>query len=82
MVEILSTEPKVVLVTEMRDGDIAIIREHPISSNIGLIVQRYKDILVTIGLPSSQSFPTPFQIRDPVNFKLEILGPGTTLIIK
>ena len=66
--------------SEMKDGQIGIIRKWTVESYVGMIVQKYGNSLVCLGLPSSRSFNGGGTITHP-DCLIEILPYGTTLEI-
>lgn len=64
---------------DMKDGEIAqITRNGDNLSYIGAIVQRYKNILITLGGHSESSFPAIFYCLVG-HTRVKILHPGTQL---
>ena len=79
LVEILID--KSIPVSEMKDGEIGTITKWTYKNAVGTIVQRYNDILVTVGRPSGCSWPSIFPNGD-INCRIRILEKGDTLIIE
>lgn len=70
-----------VSIKEMKDGDIGEIVSWTGSDKIGLIVQRYKNILITLGSGSGSAFPSPFESVKIEELRVRILKKGTKLEI-
>lgn len=70
-----------VCVNDMKDGDIGIITEWSISGYTGRVIQRYKDILITLGKNSGQAFTSV--INSDISYKcmVRVLPKGTKLEI-
>jgi len=66
-------------VLDMKDGQVAEIVEWPAKQNIGRIIQRYKDVWITLGKPSRQAFILGEGVDE--NWLVRILPPGTLLEI-
>jgi hypothetical protein len=77
----------IIHVTDMKDGDIAEIINWSYSSVIGVIVQRYKDVIIRIGVHSQHSWPSLFIPRTspdsgvPECCKVRLLEEGEILEI-
>lgn len=68
-------------VYDMKDGDIAIIvRWGGMNEYCGRVIQRFDDILITLGAPSGQHFSNICDESKP-NYRVRILLPGTKFII-
>lgn len=77
-------DDKSVVWSEMKDGDIAIIREWGAGQHIGEIVQRYDKFLIKLGGRKSDSWGDIFSDHTTgLNSvcRVEILPPGTLLEI-
>jgi len=75
----------IVQVTEMSDGDIAIIEKWSNQKHyVGRVVQRYDNSLISLGLPQGKSwfelFRTKFE-KDDDQFMVRILPAGTVMEI-
>lgn len=83
MVELKSEIADGVPVSEIRDGDIAIILEWAgASCHYGKIVQRYKDSLITLGEASGEGWSNGFKKwEDRKDLLVRILPKGTELVI-
>lgn len=57
MVKLKSTK-NIIKASEMKDGQIGVIHEHLCADYVGRIVQRYREVLITIGESSGSSFPS------------------------
>lgn len=71
-------------VVDMKDGDIAVIvKWSQTKSYLGRVVQRYGELLVSIGLSSGQCFPTVFstlsQLTIHGEYLVRLVGPGSYL---
>ncbi len=69
-------------VSSMKDGEIAVIRswKHDTAYN-GKIVQRFRDILVSIGQPEGNSWSGLF--REPMHdCRVELLKSGATIVLE
>lgn len=68
--------------SDMKDGQLAIIRDWSSSTVIGLVVQRVESKLVIIGEPSSRCFPdickSAYKYSTSI-CKVEILPTGTMI---
>lgn len=70
-----------ICVQDMQDGQVAIITQWPINPiHTGLIVQRYKDMLITIGADSGKSFPRMFEERAE-SYRVRVLQKGELIEI-
>ena len=66
------------LPSEVKDGEICIVREWPdrFNSPIGKLLQRYTDKFIILGEHSDNSYP---YLVDSINIKVEILPKGTII---
>lgn len=64
-------------VTEMKDGDLAVITEWPLKQCVGRVVQRFNDYLLTVGATSGHGWGQYFYGAS-VNesCRVRILQPG------
>jgi hypothetical protein len=74
-------KPTWISIYDMEDGDIAIIRTWTFDTAVGRIVQRYKDILITVGQHSGKSYPSCLSGKDDGKCFVELLPSGTELVI-
>jgi hypothetical protein len=80
--KIIEEPSSAVHVSLMRDGDIATIVSWPHKHYSGRIVQRYRNILITIGEDSGQGLGSLFDSKgDLTNCLVRILPKGTKLEI-
>ncbi len=76
-------EPIDVPVKHMVDGDVAIITSWSVEQYIGTIVQRYGDVLMSLGKPSSRSWHEILKsANSQLDCRVRILQPGTELVIE
>ena len=70
-------------VSEMKDGDIAEIVEWTVGRYTGRIVQRYGDVLITLGMDENESFEDVLKGKDLSNNSclVRILPKGTEFIL-
>ena len=80
MVKLKSTN-KVIKASEMKDGQIGVIHEHSCPDYFGRIVQRYKEVLITIGESSGHAFPSILGSSAAENVKIRLLEAGDTIEI-
>ena len=67
--------------SEMKDGDIGVIRHWSYHEALGIVVQKFGDnILVLLGAPSGKHMPNGGNITSR-DYLIEILPPGTQLEI-
>jgi hypothetical protein len=67
---------------EMGDGDVAVIETWPSTTEYnGLVVQRYKDILILLGSKSGKSWPNIFDRAHGDGLLVRILPKGTLIEI-
>lgn len=84
-VSIVTIKEKETILGNMEDGQIAIVRSwrgrEP--SMVGEVVQRYGDTLILVGKRHGLSYTTCFgyEWSKEDQYKVEILEPGTTLVI-
>lgn len=69
-------------VTEMKDGDIAVITDWSVGEYVGQIVQRYGDDLVTVGDNWGHSWSSFFQRNHSKQCRVRILESGDELVIE
>jgi len=69
-------------VTEMKDGNIAIITDWPVGKYVGWIVQRYGDNLATLGVNSKWGWSSFFKGDHSKQFRVRILESGDELVIE
>ena len=84
MVRVLSMPKYSVHVTDMRDGDIAVITKWGVCRYTGRVVQRCGDGLISLGLDKGECWSDAFRghfDRDD-RYMVEILPSGTTLEIQ
>lgn len=67
---------------DLKDGQIAEIISGPQPFHPGTIVQRYKDILLPIGLISGRAWTSLFDCSAKDTWKLRVLEEGEKIIIK
>lgn len=68
--------------TSMEDGDVAEVVEWHHPECIGSIIQRYKDIIIFIGKPSGNSYPTLFESGEFLKkCKVRILSPRSLIML-
>jgi hypothetical protein len=69
-------------VYHLADGQIAIITEWDASGEyyVGRIIQRYEDILITLGEPNGAAFTTALEKLNE-KLRVRVLEPGTLLEI-
>ena len=69
-------------VYHLADGQIAIITEWDKDNvYVGRIIQRYEDILITLGKPNGAAFTTALKILNE-KLRVRVLEPGTLLEIE
>lgn len=82
MARIFREATKVVPLTSMKDGDVAEIVEWHHPECIGSIIQRYEDIIIFIGKPSGNSYPTLFKSGEFLKkCKVRILSPRSLITL-
>jgi len=69
-------------VFDLPDGKIAIITSWSESESVGMLVQRWNESLIALGLPSGLSWSTYFRTNRDDKYRVRILRIGTTLIIE
>lgn len=67
----------VIEMCDLKDGQIAVVIDNRYNYK-GQIVQRYKDVVITLGAPSGKGWSTP----NGSNLKVKVLKPGTILILE
>ena len=85
MVRVLSMPKYSVHVTDMRDGDIAVITEWTGTNEyVGIVVQRHGNDLITVGGGLYQRWTGVFtgHLNPGGQYMVEILPSGTTLEIQ
>jgi len=82
MVKVKDEVSNEVGVLSMKDGDIAVITKWSYKEPIGRVVKRYKDILISLGLPERQSWDRVLNVSVDEGLRVRILPKGTTLIIE
>jgi len=89
MVKVLSIPGHSVHVTDMMDGDIAIITEwgnDPTIGYVGRVVQRHGDDLIEVGHNVARTWTDAFHAAHHLDinrrYMVEILPPGTVLEIQ
>ena len=70
-----------IAVYHLADGQIAIITEWDNNVYVGRIIQRYEDILITLGKPNGAAFTTALNILSE-KLRVRVLEPGTLLEIE
>ena len=67
----------------LADGQIAMITEWDVGEEyyVGRIIQRYDDILITLGKPNGAAFTTALKILNE-KLRVRVLEPGTLLEIE
>ena len=75
---------RIVHPSEMRDGEIGVIVKWEPDNYIGRIVQRYNDILITIGEPTGKAFPDicRYSTGTTSSCKVRILEKGEKIVIQ
>ena len=71
-----------VSVTEMKDGDIAIITDWPGGGYVGWIVQRYGDDLITVGDNWGHGWSLFFKDDHSKQCRVRILESGDELVVE
>lgn len=81
--KLIDKQPNDVPLSEMKDGDIAIITGWTYAHYIGHIVQRYGDHLIVLGQPIGKGWTDMFKGTATIysELRVEILKPGTKLEI-
>ena len=79
--KIINQVPNVISMSNMRDGDIAVIVSWSDNSHKGEIVQRYKNNLIRLGRPAGQGWGDVFERPFTQNPLVAILPVGTQLEI-
>jgi len=70
-------------VFDLPDGEIAMITTWPLSKKVGMLVQRWGESLIALGLESGKSWTTFFKTsRSDNKYRVRILRIGTTLVIE
>ena len=83
MLKLTSNENDSVCVSEMKDGDIAVVTSWQISSYIGEIVQRYRDFLLVLGADSGKGWNEYFLNPNiSLHNQIRILKKGETLVVE
>jgi hypothetical protein len=73
-----------VSVAEMKDGQVAVVLDFLHQGEAtGKVVQRYKDVLIELGGGEGRAWDTLLSLSPVVleNYRVEILPPGTELVI-
>ncbi len=79
MIKLVEEEKlKGIWVSDMKDGDVGVIVDCKIDCYVGRIVQRYINVLITIGT-SNGHWSHIFDL--PKNFRVRVLEKGETLIV-
>ena len=81
----LQTEPvdKTIPASQMNDGDIGVITSWNALDYIGRIVQRYRDLLITVGSPSGNGWERYFRSNDTKpRCRVRLLEKGETLVVE
>lgn len=82
MLKLKTDEPNDICVKDMKDGDIAVITNWSCGDYIGLVVQRYKDFLITVGSRSGNGWNEYFKHGSgSKNCCVRLLEPGEELIV-
>lgn len=82
MARIFREATTIVPLTSMEDGDVAEVVEWHHPEYIGSIIQRYKDIIIFIGKPSGNSYPTLFESGEFLKkCKVRILSPRSLIML-
>jgi hypothetical protein len=77
----LKEQDNTIPVYDLKDGQIAIIISWDNPRHEGQIIQRYKDILITLGECSGGAFTTALNNRN-LRLRVRVLEPGTLLEIE
>jgi len=82
MLQLVKNKPNGSLVCDMNDGDIAVIVAWTQAEYVGHIVQRYGDVLITLGKPEGYRWPDCFRLGGLNSFcRVRILEKGETLVV-
>lgn len=70
-------------VSELKDGDVAVIVSWTNDLYIGIVVQRHDKNLISIGCDSGCSWPGLLDIKKDkhLNCKVKLLPPGTEIVL-
>ena len=82
MVELERKETSYIKLKDLKDGQIAEIIEGPESKYLNIIIQRYKDILISVGQASGLSWSYIFNTTSTDTWRLRVLEEGEKIIIK
>lgn len=86
MLKLINNKPTDIAVTEMKDGDLAVITVWNGSTKavyVGLIVHRYKDILIPIGKRSGASWSMLFDnVEKHEDCRVRLLEKGEILVVE
>jgi len=77
----LKEQDNTIPVYDLKDGQIAVIIDWDYQGYVGRIVQRYEDILVTLGRSNGSAFTTALTNRNE-KLRVRVLEPGTLLEIE
>ena len=81
MLRLASNKTNKVCVSEMKDGDIAVITNWKCKSYIGRVVQRYRDFLICVGTDSGHGWGEFFPNTSSPGH-VRILEKGETLVVE
>lgn len=81
MVELERKESSYIGLKDLKDGQIVEIIEGP-NRYLNIIVQRYGDILISVGQESSLSWRRLFNTPSTAHWRLRVLEEGEKIIIK
>lgn len=82
MVELEETATPLIVLKDLKDGQIAEIIVGPNSIYLNTIVQRYENILISVGQASKMSWSNIFNITSTDHWRLRVLEEGEKIIIK
>ena len=82
MLRLTSDKVNSVCISEMKDGDIAVITSWSIEGYIGRVVQRYHNFLLTVGANSGSGWNEYFRDANTIpRNQVRILEKGETLVV-
>jgi len=82
IVEVMTATPAEPNLTEMDDGNMAVILDWPDRPNMaGIVVQRYRDGLIILGKSSEMAFPDIFK-ANLTEVKIRKIRPDETLVTR
>jgi len=81
MAKVINEVGSDICVLDMNDGDVAVITNWSYDGHIGEVVQRYKDVLISIGQRSGLCWPNIFEGSESTrkSCKVRILKEGTQI---